>query len=186
MLADNDGHDIYIQHVGAIALAAIGDAKALEALSTHASKAVRVGRRRRARPDEAAPASRASSRTPTPAIATDAARAINDDGSIVGAVPALAATLADTALTGEPYLRRALNANLRVGSREAVDRVAAFAADAKRPEPLRVEAVAILGVWAAPSPLDRVDGYLPDAVRGAAGVDDGRATAPRRAPPSSA
>ena len=92
-------------------------------------------------------------------IATDAARAINDDGSIVGAVPALAATLTDTPQTGEPYLRRALNANLRVGSREAVDRVAAFAADAKRPEALRVEAVSILGVWAAPSPLDRVDGF---------------------------
>ncbi len=158
MLADNDGHDMYIQHVGAIALAAIGDAKALEALSTHAKPAVRsaavvaLGRMKHAGVARFLKDADA-------AIATDAARAINDDGSIVGAVPALAATLTDTTLTAEPYLRRALNANLRVGSRDAVDRVAAFAADVKRPEALRVEAVSILGVWAAPSPLDRVDGF---------------------------
>ena len=158
MLADNDGHDTYIEHVGAIALAAIGDAKALEALSTHAKPAVRsaavvaLGRMKHAGVARFLKDADA-------AIATDAARAINDDGSIAGAVPALAATLTDTTLTGEPYLRRALNANLRVGSREAVDRIAAFAADVKRPEPLRVEAVSILGVWAAPSPLDRVDGF---------------------------
>ena len=160
MLADNDGHDMYIQHVGAIALAAIGDAKALEALSTHAKAGVRsaavvaLGRMKHAGVARFLKDADA-------AIATDAARAINDDGSIVGAVPALAATLTETTLSSEPYLRRALNANLRVGSTAAVDRVAAFAADVKRPEPLRVEAVSILGVWAAPSPLDRVDGiYL--------------------------
>jgi putative heme-binding domain-containing protein len=158
MLADNDGHDLYIQHVGAIALAAIGDAKALEALSTHAKAAVRsaavvaLGRMKHAGVARFLKDADA-------AIATDAARAVNDDGSIAGAVPALAATLTDTPLTGEPYLRRALNANLRVGSRDAVDRVAAFAADVKRPEALRVEAVSILGVWVAPSPLDRVDGF---------------------------
>jgi quinoprotein glucose dehydrogenase len=160
MLVDNDGHDMYIQHVGGIALAAINDTKALEALSTHANASVRsaavvaLGRM------HSAGVARFL-KDADPAVATDAARAINDDGSIVGAVPALAASLTDTAQTGQPYLRRALNANLRVGSRDAVDRVAAFAADAKRPEPLRIEAVAILGVWADPSPLDRVDGsYL--------------------------
>ena len=158
MLVDNDGHDMYIQHVGGIALAAVGDAKALEALATHANAAVRsaavvaLGRMKNAGVARFLKDADAS-------IATDAARAINDDGSIVGAVPALAATLTDTPLSGEPYLCRALNANLRVGSRDAVDRVAAFAADAKRPEALRVEAVSILGVWAEPSPLDRVDGF---------------------------
>ena len=50
--------------------------------------------------------------------------------------------------------------------------MAAFAADVKRPEPLRVEAVSILGVWAAPSPLDRVDGFYLTPFAGAAGVDD--------------
>jgi putative heme-binding domain-containing protein len=36
--------------------------------------------------------------------------------------------------------------------------VGAFAARTGAPEPLRIEAVNILGVWAGPSPLDRVDG----------------------------
>ncbi|MGH9309884.1 MAG: c-type cytochrome, partial [Vicinamibacterales bacterium] len=62
--------------------------------------------------------------------------------------------------TAEPLLRRAINANLRLGATEAVDRVAAFAADASRPEPLRVEAVSALGVWTAPSTMDRVDGIF--------------------------
>lgn len=158
MLVDNDGHDLYIQHVGAIALAAIGDAKALEALATHRTKGVRsaavvaLARMKHASVQQFLKDADAG-------IATDAARAINDDGSIAAAVPALAATLGTATVTGEPYLRRALNANLRVGSREAVDRVAAFASDATRLEPLRVEAIAILGVWAEPSPLDRVDGF---------------------------
>jgi putative heme-binding domain-containing protein len=158
MLVDNDGHDMYIQHVGAIALAAVGDAKALEALATHQSRAVRaaavVALKRMSNAGVAKFLADADVN-----VATDAARAINDDGSNPAAVPALAAALAGTKLTGEPFLRRALNANLRVGSREAVDRVAAFAGDAARPETLRVEAAAILGVWADPSPLDRVDGY---------------------------
>ena len=37
-------------------------------------------------------------------------------------------------------------------------RVAALAADTTRPGALRVEAVAVLGVWPDPSPMDRVDG----------------------------
>lgn len=158
MLVDQDGADMYIQHVAQIALASIGDAKALEALASHQSKAVRsaaviaLGRMKHA-------GAAKFLADADEAIATDAARVINDDGSIPGAVPALAATLASTKITSEPYLRRALNANLRVGSREAVDRVAAFANDTARPEKLRVEAIAILGVWGEPSPLDRVDGF---------------------------
>jgi putative heme-binding domain-containing protein len=158
MLADDDGHDMYLQQVGVLALTAIGDAKALEALSTHQKKGVRsaaliaLGRLKHA-------GAAKFLADADEGIATDAARVINDDGSIAGAVPALAATLGTTRLTSEAYLRRALNANLRVGSREAVDRVAAVAADATRPEPIRIEAVSILGVWGDPSPLDRVDGF---------------------------
>ena len=83
MLVDNDGDDMYIQHVGAIALAAIGDAKALEAWSTHAKPAVRsaavvaLGRMKHAGVARFLKDADA-------AIATDAARAINDDGSIIG------------------------------------------------------------------------------------------------------
>ncbi len=158
MLEDNDGHDAYIQHAGSLALASIGDAAALEALSKHRSRAVRtaavVALRRMGHPGVASFLADADEQ-----VVIDAARAINDDGSIRAAVPQLAAILGDLRSTSEPLLRRAINANLRVGSPEAVARVAAFAADASRPDELRVEAIAALGVWPAPSPMDRVDGF---------------------------
>ena len=91
-------------------------------------------------------------------VVTEAARAINDDGSIAAALPALARLLDERRFTSEPLLRRAINANLRLGTSEALARLAAFAADRGRPEAMRVEAVSALGVWPAPSTLDRVDG----------------------------
>ena len=158
MLADNDGHDVYIQHAGSLALASVGDAAALEALSRHESRAVRtaavVALKRMQHAGVAKFLSDADEQ-----VVTDAARAINDDGSIPGAVPQLAALLGKTSFTNEPLLRRAINANLRLGTNEALERVAAFAADPVRPNPLRVEAVAVLGVWTGPSPMDRVDGF---------------------------
>jgi hypothetical protein len=164
MLAANDGQDVYLQHAGSLALATIGDAMALEGLSTHPSRAVRmaavIALRRMKHPGVARFLADADEQ-----IVTDAARAINDDGSIRAAVPQLAALLGQTRFTNEALLRRVINANLRIGTKEAADRLSAFAADSANPEALRVEAVAALGVWADPSPLDRVDGfYLEDFV----------------------
>jgi hypothetical protein len=61
-------------------------------------------------------------------------------------------------LTGEPLLRRALNANLRLGTDAALARVTAFAIDAGRPPAMRAEAGAVMVAWPSPSPFDRVDG----------------------------
>ena len=159
MLADNDDRDLYLRHAGAVALARIGDAAALAALSTHQSRAVRlaavVALRRLRHPD----LSRFLADRDE-GIVMQAARAINDDGGVPAALPALAQLLGDPRFTGEPLLRRAINANLRVGDSQALTRVSAFAADAARPNALRAEAIAVLGVWAAPSPLDRVDGMF--------------------------
>jgi putative heme-binding domain-containing protein len=90
-------------------------------------------------------------------VVTEAARAINDDGGIEGALRALAAVL-DSAHSAEPLVRRALSANLRVGTEEAARRVATFAARASENDAMRVEAISVLGVWPKPSILDRVDG----------------------------
>ena len=89
---------------------------------------------------------------------TEAASAINDEGGIVAALPALARVLERPGVSGAPLVRRAISANLRLGDAAAVARVAAYARRAGLPEPLRVEAIATLGVWAAPSNMDRVDG----------------------------
>lgn len=177
MLADNDGHDAAIHHAGSLALASIGNAAALEALSTHASRAVRLAGVVALRRMQHAGVARFLADADEH-VATEAARAVNDDGSIPAAVPRLAALLGTTRVTNEPLLRRAINANLRVGHDAAVQRVAAFAANPAAPESLRVEAIATLGVWAAPSPLDRVDGYYlaPFDVPEAAQAGTARAT----------
>jgi putative membrane-bound dehydrogenase-like protein len=158
MLAANDGKDQWLQHTGAGALAAIGDAAALEALSTHASRGVRLAAVIALRRLHHAGVARFLQDADA-AVVTDAARAINDDDGIAGGVPALAALLPVAPITNEPLVRRAINANVRLGTAEAVARLEAFA---KRPDvatELRVEAIAALGVWSDPSPMDRVDGY---------------------------
>ena len=158
MLAKNEDRDIYLRHAGSVALSAIGDAPALEALATHSSAGVRIAAvtalRRMRHAGVARFLADADER-----IVTDAARAINDDGGIAAALPALGAVLREPRFTGEALIRRAVSANLRVGTSEAAERVAAFAADTSRAPQMRVEAISALGVWTAPSPLDRVDGY---------------------------
>jgi quinoprotein glucose dehydrogenase len=163
MLAANDDKDTFLRHAGALALSRIGDTTAIAALSTHASKGVRIAAivaLRRLRHADVA-------RFLTDAdelIVQEAARAINDDGGIEAALPALAKVLDDKRFTSEPLVRRAISANLKVGRADAVTRLSTFAADATRAEALRVEAVAALGVFPSPSPMDRVDGiYLGQA-----------------------
>ena len=163
MLAANDDKDVYLRHAGSLALSRINDPSALAGLSQHSSHGVRLAAivaLRRLRSPEVARflADRDD------LIVQEAARAVNDDGSIEAALPALARVLEEKRFTGEPLLRRAISANLKVGSGDALARLAAFAGDSTRPEAMRVEAVAALGVWPEPSPMDRVDGiYLGQA-----------------------
>lgn len=161
MLAANDDRDLYLRHAGSLALSRIGDAQALAALAQHPSRGVRIAAlvalRRMRHPDVARFLADADEQ-----ILTQAARAINDDGSIEAALPSLAQLVNDRRLSSEPFLRRAINANLRVGTNEALARVAAVAADSRYTSEMRGEAIAVLGVWPAPSPLDRVDGMYID------------------------
>jgi quinoprotein glucose dehydrogenase len=157
MLARNDDKDVYLRHAGSLALARIGDAPAIAALSTHSSKGVRIAAivalRRLRHPDVGRFLGDSDEH-----IVQEAARAINDDYGIEGALPALAGVLGEQRFTSEPLLRRAISANLRVGTAEAVTRLATFAADPSRADAMRVEAVGALGVLPSPSPMDRVDG----------------------------
>jgi quinoprotein glucose dehydrogenase len=157
MLEANDDRDVYLRHAGTLALARIGHAEPVLALADHPSRALRIA------------AVVALRRMQHPGVArfladrdeyvvTEAARAINDDASIEGALPALARVLEEGRFTSEALLRRAVNANLRLGTAEAAQRLASFAARMRAPEEMRVEALASLGVWPRPSILDRVDG----------------------------
>jgi putative heme-binding domain-containing protein len=158
MLVKNDDRDIYLRHAGSLALASIGDAAALEGLAQHESRAVRLAAVIALRRLQHAGVARFLA-DKDELIVVEAARAANDDGGIEGAVAALAATLAESRFTSEPLLRRAISANLRLGTAAAAERVAAFATNAAASAALRAEAISVLGVWPAPSPLDRVDGY---------------------------
>jgi quinoprotein glucose dehydrogenase len=158
MVAALDGRDQWLLHASAGALATIGDAAALEALASHSSTGVRSAAVVALRRMRHAGVARFLADS-DPAVLTDAARAINDDGGIPAAMPELAALLGRVPVTNEPLVRRALNANLRLGTADAVARIEAFARHTATPPELRVEAVSALGVWSAPSPMDRVDGF---------------------------
>jgi HEAT repeat protein len=160
LAADNEG-DPYLRNAGVTAFTAIGDRAGLAALTDHESRGVRM----------AAVVSLRRLRDPgvarflddrDPLVTAEAASAINDEGGIRPALPALARVLEqptfEPTLAGERVVRRALSANLRLGDAAAVARVLAYATRTGLPEALRVEAIAVLGVWAAPSNLDRVDG----------------------------
>ncbi len=158
MLAANDDKDVLLRHAGALALSRIGDVKAIAQLSTHSSKGVRIAAivalRRLRNADVARFLADADQE-----VVLEAARAINDDGGIEAALPSLARLLESNPASGDALVRRAISANLRTGEAAAVTRLAAFAGDGSRPEPVRVEAIGAIGVFPAPSTMDRVDGY---------------------------
>ncbi|MBT4667257.1 MAG: c-type cytochrome [Opitutae bacterium] len=91
-------------------------------------------------------------------LVTETARAIHDDFSIPDALPALAEILDRSDLEGEPLLRRAINANFRIGRPADAERLARYAADPSSPENMRTTALACLALWAQPPVLDAVEG----------------------------
>ena len=156
MLAANNEQDVYLRHAGALALSRIGPADAIAGLSTNPNRAVRIAAVVALRRLKDAGVARFLA-DQDEYIVTEAARAINDDGGIEGALPQLAAAL-ESKVTNEPFVRRAINANLRVGSADAARRVATYAGGSAGNDEMRAEAISVLGVWPKPSVLDRVDG----------------------------
>jgi len=157
LLRSNNDEDIYIRHAGSLALARIGKAEPVIALSKDPSRAVRIAAvvalRRMKSPEVAVFLKDADEY-----ILTEAARAINDDLSIEAALPALGDVLNDYRFISEALIRRAINANLRVGNDKAMQNLIEYANHEGSPVAMRAEAIAALSTWARPSVLDRVDG----------------------------
>lgn len=156
LIANND-EDAYLRHAGSLALARIGKAEPIVALSDHPSKALRIA------------AVVALRRLKHPGIVnflkdqdefivTEASRAINDDLSIEGALPALGDLLNDTKFSNEALIRRAINANYRLGNEKALQNLIKYSLKEDSPVEMRGEAMAAIGTWANPSLVDRVDG----------------------------
>lgn len=157
MLEENNEEDVYLRHAGSLALARIGDAEAVVALKNHSSRAVRIAAvvaLRRMEHERIAEFLQDKDEY----IVAEAARGINDDYSIEPALPALGHILNEGRFISEPLLRRAINANLRVGTEEALANLVNFAAREGAPQAMRVEAMDALSTWGSPSVLDRVDG----------------------------
>lgn len=164
LLEANNDQDVYLRQAGAIALARIGDTKALGKLAEHPSKAVRlaavVALRRLQSPlltrfleDEDAQ------------VVTDAARGISDELFVEEALPALAKMVEQTRVVNEPLLRRAINANIYVGGKASAERLVDFAANSQAPGVVRAEALNTLAQWPESSVFDRVTGRHRGAVQ---------------------
>ncbi|MEO7413349.1 MAG: PVC-type heme-binding CxxCH protein [Opitutaceae bacterium] len=156
-LAEKDGAIPILRHAAVTGLAACATAQQLEAKKSDPSVNVRlasvVALRR-----QGSPAVAAYLRDADPLVVADAARAIHDDFSIPPAMPGLAALLDDKP-RNEVVTRRAINANLRIGTTETASRLLAYALQESAPKEMRIEALTSLRVWLQPSPLDLVDGH---------------------------
>ena len=151
--------EVYLRHAGIAGLTGCGDTATLAALAGHESDLVRlaavVALRRR---EDAAVAAFLADLSVQ--VAAEAARAIHDDWSIPAALPALAGALETTAhRDSEPLMRRAINANFRLGAADHATRVAAAAADTRLAAELRLDAFKALEAWTEPPVLDRVVGW---------------------------
>lgn len=156
-LEANNDEDAYLRIAGALALSRIGQAETLIALASNPSRALRIAAvvalRRMSHPGITA-----FLNDKDEFVVTETARAINDDLSIIEALPALGNLLSTTTFKNEALIRRAINANLRVGTTAALNNMVAYAQKTGNPAPMRAEAIDALSVWAKPSVLDRVDG----------------------------
>lgn len=164
MLEANNDEDAYLRHAGSLALARIGQVEPVAALSSSPSRALRIAAVVALRRMESPEIARFL-RDQDAFVVTEAARAINDDFSIPEALPALGNLLATTRFTNEPLIRRVINANLRVGTPEAMQQLITYAQNDANPAAMRAEALDALSTWADPSVLDRVDGRYRGAVK---------------------
>ena len=169
MLQANSNKDKYLRHAGVMGLVGCADAKTLRELSTHSSSAVRLAAVVALRRLESAEVATFLD-DPDIAVVTEAARAINDL-PITGALPRLAMKLDRS--TNAPFVRRALDANYRMGTAANADALVTFALNSSTSDNLRVEALDLLGAWASPSGRDAVTGLwrpLPKRDRQVAGT----------------
>lgn len=157
LLDRNNDQDLYLRHAATLALARIGKTEKVLALQDSESRALRTAAvmvLRQLRD----PALAVFLKDPDEYVVTEAARAIHDDCSVEAAMPALAGMLDETKSRSEALLRRIMSACQRLGDDQYLDMVLRYAQRGDVPKALKAEALAIIGTWANPSVLDRVDG----------------------------
>lgn len=157
LLERMDNSDTHLRHAVVFALSKLGKDEALADLSSHTALQVRLGAVVALRHNRSPLVARFLADA-DPLVLAEAARAINDDLTIPEAMPALAKALAREEIQNEAFVRRAINANLRLGGAENAARLVSYARSAKAPKAMKEDALWALGYWAEPPVLDRVDG----------------------------
>lgn len=157
MLRENDDQDVYLRHAGVFALFSIGDADAVAQYAEDDQRSVRLATLltlRRFRDDRIVDFLNDDDR----GLVLEAARAIHDL-PIKSGLDDLAALLG-SGVDDESFLRRAINANLQLGTPQHGQTLADFVATDEAPEAMKVEAIRTLGLWLDPPPRDRVLGFV--------------------------
>lgn len=152
-LGESDPH---LRHAFILALSRLSEAKDLAALADHPNKAVRIAAVVALR-EQASPLVAAFLKDQESLVVVEAARAIHDDFSIPDALSDLAKALERVEVKEEAFVRRAINANLRIGNASSAQRLATFISNKKASTAMRQDALWALGYWMAPPVLDRVD-----------------------------
>lgn len=155
VLQENDNRDPIIRHGGVMALTQIANQEKLVALASHTSPAVRVAAVVALRRQESEVVDVFLDDN-HPDVTAEAARAIHDV-PIPAALPALASLL-ESPTTDDVVIRRALNANYRLGEPEHAERIAEFLARKTSSKLMQLEAIEMLRTWGNPHSRDRVLG----------------------------
>ncbi len=152
LLRENNDRDAYLRHAGVMALTGVGakDPSALLKIARDDSPAVRMGVLLALRRLNHEAIARFLDDA-DPNVVLEAARAINDE-PVEAAMPALAAQLEKPQLAqktkrDEMVLMRVLNANYRLGTPEAAQRLARYASTDGANEFYRVDALRMLASW---------------------------------------
>ena len=161
LLASNGDKDAFVRHAAVTGLSGLknGAAEAAKRL-TDANVSVRIGAvevLRRLKDARIAPALNDAD----PMVVLEAARAINDmpiDGAQGDLAKMISHAAVGTAKTAQPILRRALNANYRIGKLENAQAIVQMIADEKAPDEIRAEAIELMLTWSNPSPRDYIVG----------------------------
>jgi putative membrane-bound dehydrogenase-like protein len=157
LIASTGDSDPHLRHGLIYALSRLEMEDQLVALSDHASTHLRLGAVVALRHLQS-PGVQHFLQDADTLVLMEAARAINDDLSIPAALPALAASLVSQPVSNEVFVRRAINANLRIGDAASAKRLADYVVNENAPLEMRKDALWALGYWDQPPLLDRVDG----------------------------
>lgn len=160
LLAANADEDPFLRHAGVMGFVGCAAPRQLASLAHHPSTAVRLAAvvaLRRLGAEEV----RGFLDDAEAPVWREAVRAIHDDTGIAAAWPALASRVTETRIRAEPgMMRRALNANLLLGTDEGLSRLGAVALDIAVTAELRLEALECLAAWSRSPALDRVQGFV--------------------------